>query len=458
MQAISSSTLKGKVYTPIPPSESVFVYISLFLLQIFKNSRLELVLRLLKKHCIRRPIGRTCTPLSFCVPFHRQTSEKKNKRKFGIADLPLLLFQKGDRLSLHNKENLRINLAVSKFLKKYIISQNYKYPKNPMSIMKSKIAKTLVVVVVAIAIFTLVLLMLWEGPLGTLTEENLTELNGEVPFRFKDSGSNEEGKDVTLSKFFVCLNKVLRSADDSLSSYLCCGETSEEEGKSKKGKYVKNAITEARNMMFRVKDSKDVILEILKKGDKNSNELAETVSNAFSAVETSEGSDQESEGADEQGKIEKLNTALAELYIWIWLKGIPEEDKRTLQFRKTYKENQSVKNLLDGLDEENREVAESTILVKVGKKEDSMHVIEHILTSIFQANGYMERGSIKQVYLSAKASVAAAGGSLGKKVSEVSDNEGKGLIDSFLGMIGWRDNSSNNNSVSKKKEEQGVNS
>lgn len=294
---------------------------------------------------------------------------------------------------------------------------------------KGKIAKLSIITLLGVAITILALYILREGQTGTLTEEDITSLSTETQFRFKDSGANGENA-VTDVKFFTCLNNVLKSlksADNDLIRFLCYDEILEKEAKEKGDNereiHVRNAIVEARNLMFRISNSKETIEKILKKGNENTKELMEVIPSAFSGVLSAE-------KPDKQAKGEELNTALANLFIWLWLKGDLSEDKNTEMFRKTYADNQSVQNLLKSLDEESKETANAKITVTIEKKENTMPVIEHILTSIFQASMRMGSG-ILQVDLPVEMSIISAGGSLEKEKKTKDTSEGKGILEFF---------------------------
>ncbi len=104
-------------------------------------------------------------------------------------------------------------------------------------------------------------------PLGSLTEEGIDALNTEFKFVFTDAKTNGEGKAVTPVKFFLCLNKVLKSFDDDLANCVCDNEVVEKGAKDELGRaeYVKDAIAEARKFLF-LDSPKEKISEILKKG------------------------------------------------------------------------------------------------------------------------------------------------------------------------------------------------
>ncbi|AFN82944.1 hypothetical protein EROM_050110 [Encephalitozoon romaleae SJ-2008] len=296
---------------------------------------------------------------------------------------------------------------------------------------KGKIIQLSIVTLLGAAITILALYMFSEGPTGTLTHDDIKSLSAENPFRFKDSGENGENT-VTEVKFFTCLNKILKSlksADNNLIRVLCCNEIlekeAEEKGNGEREAHVRNAIIEARNLMFGVSNSKETIEKILKKGnEKSGEELIEAIPSAFFEALSAE-------QPHKQAKGEELNTALANLFIWLWLNGSLPEDKNTQTFRKTYADNQSVQNLLKSLDEETKGVANSKISVTIENKEISMSVIEHILTSIFQASMRMGSG-IPQVSLPVKMAIISAGAGLEKeKPKDI--NQGKGIIEFLFG-------------------------
>ncbi|AFM98229.1 hypothetical protein EHEL_050180 [Encephalitozoon hellem ATCC 50504] len=304
---------------------------------------------------------------------------------------------------------------------------------------KGKFLRLLIVVLLGVGITVLAFLMLKEAPTGSFAEDDIASLSEEITFRFKDSGENKEDSAVTDVKFFICLNNVLKSlksADSNLIRLLCYDEVLEKEagekgGDDKREAHVKNAITEARNIMFRAANPKEAIKDILNKKDaeaKNIKGLTDAIQSAFSGFLSAESS------SDKREKDEELNTQLANLLIWLWLKGSLPENNRVQQFRKIYSENQDFKKFFECLDEESKEVANSKITVKMEKKEVTMPVIEHILTSIFQTSLYMGSG-ISQINLSGVgviSEMAIGKGSEEEKKSK-SSTEGKGLVD-ILGL------------------------
>ncbi|ADM11461.1 uncharacterized protein Eint_050120 [Encephalitozoon intestinalis ATCC 50506] len=304
---------------------------------------------------------------------------------------------------------------------------------------KKSFLRIFIITILALGITLLAFFLLREKPLGYLTEEDVQSLSSELQFRFKDSGKNEDGNEVTDVKFFVCLNSILKlfnSVEISLiNTFLSYGEKSskgekkEEEDYNHKGLYVKSALQEARNIMFLSPTSKEAIVEILQKENekKKESELLDTVRKAFSEVQLSPEEDDDSS----RQKKEELNKVLANLFIWFWLKGTPPADKRINTFKGAYESNQDIKKyLLEYLDEENKEVANATI--SVSGENEVIPVIDHILLSIFNASIYMGLG-ISPTDIPAATAILAAGGILEKEGEQIKKGFFQGLQDFFFG-------------------------